>query len=65
MVVMRKFVVFSVLLVGLSGMYLWSQQWQHVAVLKNEVGKAIMVEDRDGGAGQRASSGTFTRITSS
>ena len=64
---MRKFVVFSILLVGLSGVYLWSQQWQHVAVLKNEVGegesilmvdwvspgsvgKAIMVEDRDGGA---------------
>ncbi len=64
---MRKFVVVSILLVGLSGMYVWSQQWQQVAVLKNEagrgesvlmvewvsqgsVGKAIMVEDRDGGA---------------
>jgi hypothetical protein len=44
---MRKFVVFSILMVGLSGVYLWSQQWQQVAVLKNEVGKGesvLMVE---------------------
>ena len=64
---MRKFVVVSILLVGLSGMDVWSPQWQQVAVLKNEagrgesilmvewvsqgsVGKAIMVEDRDGSA---------------
>jgi hypothetical protein len=44
---MRKFVVFSILMVGLSGVYLWSQQWQQVAVLKNEVDKeesVLMVE---------------------
>ncbi len=67
MVVMKKFIVFAIVLVGLSGVYLWAQQWQQVAVLKNDagkgesvllvewvspgsVGKAIMVEDRDGSA---------------
>ena len=64
---MKKLVVFGVLLVALSGVFLWSQQWQHVAVLTHEVGegesillvewvstgsvgKAIMIENRDGGA---------------
>ncbi|MEE8349218.1 MAG: hypothetical protein V3R94_06595 [Acidobacteriota bacterium] len=64
---MKKFIVFAIVLVGVSGVYLWAQQWQQVGVLKNDagreesvlmvewaspgsVGRAIMVEDRDGGA---------------
>ena len=40
---MRKFVVFSICLVSLAGMYLGAQQRQHVAVLVNEVGKGESV----------------------
>ncbi len=35
---MKKIVVFSVFLMGLSGVFLWAQQRRQVAVLTNEVG---------------------------
>mgnify|MGYP006997637185 CR=1 FL=1 len=35
---MKKVVVFSVFLMGLSGVFLWAQQRRQVAVLTNEVG---------------------------
>ncbi len=40
---MKKFIVFSICLVSMAGMYLWAQQRQQVAVLVNEVGKGESV----------------------
>ncbi|MDA2935425.1 hypothetical protein MYX82_13965 [Acidobacteria bacterium AH-259-D05] len=44
---MKRFLVLSVFLLGLSGVFLWSQEWQHVAVLASDVagGETMLTVD--------------------